>query len=412
MRKMTKGSDFMRSVLIIGGGVSGVVTALSLKDSPFNVTLMEGNDRLLKKLLITGNGRCNFYNEDQNLKHYHSADQEHLDAFLTRENPVEALHFIESLGIVPTIKNGYYYPFTNKATTVYEALLRKLSKTKVNVLLNHKVKTIEIKEDGAMVEGKFYNDVVFTTGSKAYPLTGSDGSGYHLVPFLKETMIPVLPSLTYLECQTSYNKLWKGIRAQVKVKLYVNDEWIKEEAGELQFTESGLSGICIFNLSGVVSLAISQKKSVVVHLDFTSFTPDILNFLQKWSEEKTIKETLEGFLQEPLCKMILKQSKIKEEDTLNDLSTERIKKLMTNLTAYPISITGTGDFSKAQVCQGGISLKSLDMKRLCSLKYPHLYFAGEILDMDGDCGGYNLTLAILSGLVVGRSIKNDSAKTS
>ena len=110
--------------------------------------------------------------------------------------------------------------------------------------------------------------------------------------------------------------------------------------------------------------------------------------------------------------MILKQSKIKEEDTLNDLSTERIKKLMTNLTAYPISITGTGDFSKAQVCQGGISLKSLDMKRLCSLKYPHLYFAGEILDMDGDCGGYNLTLAILSGLVVGRSIKNDSAKTS
>lgn len=402
----------MRNVLIIGGGVSGVTTAIALASEKIKVTLMEGNDCLLKKLLITGNGRCNFYNEDQNLKHYHSTNQEQLETFLKRENPIKALYFIESLGIVPIIKNGYYYPFTNKAITIYEALLRKLSKINANILLNHKIKTVEIKEDGFMVDGKFYNDVVLATGSKAYPLTGSDGSGYHLVSSLKETIIPVLPSLTYLECQTSYNKLWKGIRAQVKAKLYVNDEWIKEEVGELQFTESGLSGICIFNLSGAASLAIFQKKSVAVHLDFTPFTTDILNFLQKWSEEKTIKETLEGFLQEPLCKMILKQSKIKEEDTLNDLSEERIKKLMANLTAYPISITGTGDFSKAQVCQGGISLKSVDMKRLCSLKYPHLYFAGEILDMDGDCGGYNLTLAILSGLVVGRSIKNDSAKTS
>lgn len=412
MRKMTKGSDFMRNVLVIGGGVSGVTTAIALASEKIKVTLMEGNDCLLKKLLITGNGRCNFYNEDQSLNHYHSTHRELLHQFLTEENPLQALNFIESLGIVPFVKNSYYYPFTNKASTVYEAFLEKLSKTNVKVLLNHKVRSIEIKESGFLIDNEFYTDVVLATGSKAYPLTGSDGSGYHLLPSLKETIIPVLPSLTYLECQTSYNKLWKGIRAQVKAKLYVNDEWIKEEVGELQFTESGLSGICIFNLSGAASLAIFQKKSVAVHLDFTPFTTDILKFLQKWSEEKTIKETLEGFLQEPLCKMILKQSKIKEDDTLNDISEERIKKLMANLTAYPISITGTGDFSKAQVCQGGISLKSVDMKRLCSLKYPHLYFAGEILDMDGDCGGYNLTLAILSGLVVGRSIKNDSSKTS
>ena len=225
-------------------------------------------------------------------------------------------------------------------------------------------------------------------------------------------MIPVLPALTYLECQTPYNKLWKGIRSQVTAKLYVDDECIKEETGELQFTENGLSGICIFNLSGAAALAISQNKSVQVHLDFTPFTDDILSFLQKWSEEKNIKETLEGFLQDSLIKMIMKQSKIKEEDNFNDLSPERINKLIFNLRDYPLSITGTGGFDKAQVCQGGISLKSVNIKKLCSLDYPHLYFTGEILDVFGDCGGYNLTFALLSGLVVGRSIQNDSSKTS
>lgn len=402
----------MKNVLIIGGGVSGVTTAIALASEKIPVTLMEGNDKLLKKLLITGNGRCNFYNEDQSFRHYHSTHQELLQQFLKDENPIHALNFIESLGIVPLVKNGYYYPFTNKASTVYEAFLKKLSKTNVKVLLNHKVRNIEIKENGFLMDNEFYTDVVLATGSKAYPLTGSDGSGYSLFPFIKDKMIPVLPALTYLECQTPYNKLWKGIRAQVTAKLYVDDEWIKEETGELQFTENGLSGICIFNLSGSAALAILKKQSVQVHLDFTPFTSDILSFLQKWSEEKNIKETLEGFLQEPLIKMIMKQSKIKEEDNFNDLSPERINKLISNLTDYPLSITGTGGFDKAQVCQGGISLKSVDIQKLCSLDYPHLYFTGEILDVFGDCGGYNLTFAILSGLVVGRSIQNDSSKTS
>lgn len=402
----------MKNVLIIGGGVSGVTAALSLADEKIKVTLMEGNEKLLKKLLITGNGRCNFYNENQNLYHYHSTHQELLEQFLAAENPINALNFIENLGIVPIVKNGYYYPFTNKASTVYDALINKLSKTNVNVLLNHKVKDIELRNNGFFINNEFYTDVVLATGSKAYPLTGSDGSGYSLLPFLKDMMIPILPALTYLECQTSYNKLWKGIRSQVTVKLYIDNEMAKKETGELQFTEKGLSGICVFNLSGSAALAISQNKNVQVHLDFTPFTDDILSFLQKWSEEKNIKETLAGFLQEPLIKMIMKQSKIKEEDTFADLSSERINKLLSNLTDYPLSITGTGDFSSSQVCQGGISLKSVDIKKLCSLDYPHLYFTGEILDVFGDCGGYNLTFAILSGLVVGRSIKNDSSKTS
>lgn len=402
----------MKNVLIIGGGVSGVTTAIALASEKINVTLMEGNDKLLKKLLITGNGRCNFYNEDQSFNHYHSTHQELLQQFLKDENPLHALNFIENLGIVPLVKNGYYYPFTNKASTVYEAFLERLSKTNVKVLLNHKVRNIEIKDNGFLMDNEFYTDVVLATGSKAYPLTGSDGSGYSLLPFIKDRVIPVLPALTYLECQTPYNKLWKGIRAQVTAKLYVDDEWIKEETGELQFTENGLSGICIFNLSGSATLAILKKQNVQVHLDFAPFTSDILSFLQKWSEEKNIKETLAGFLQEPLIKMIMKQSKIKEEDTFNDLSPERINKLIVNLTDYPLSITGTGGFDKAQVCQGGISLKSVDIKKLCSLDYPHLYFTGEILDVFGDCGGYNLTFAILCGLVVGRSIQNDSSKTS
>lgn len=402
----------MKNVLIIGGGVSGVTTAIVLASEKVKVTLMEGKDKLLKKLLITGNGRCNFYNEDQSFRHYHSTHQELLQQFLKDENPIHALNFIENLGIVPLVKNGYYYPFTNKASTVYEAFLERLSKTNVKVLLNHKVKDIELRNNGFFINNEFYTDVVLAAGSKAYPLTGSDGSGYSLLPFLKDMMIPVLPALTYLECQTSYNKLWKGIRSQVTVKLYIDNEMAKKETGELQFTEKGLSGICVFNLSGSAALAISQNKNVQVHLDFTPFTDDILSFLQKWSEEKNIKETLAGFLQEPLIKMIMKQSKIKEEDTFADLSSERINKLLSNLTDYPLSITGTGDFSSSQVCQGGISLKSVDIKKLCSLDYPHLYFTGEILDVFGDCGGYNLTFAILSGLVVGRSIKNDSSKTS
>ena len=145
----------MKNVLIIGGGVSGVTTAIVLASEKVKVTLMEGNDKLLKKLLITGNGRCNFYNEDQSFKHYHSTHQELLQQFLTEENPLHALNFIENLGIVPLVKNGYYYPFTNKASTVYEAFLERLSKTNVKVLLNHKVKDIELRNNGFLLTMNF-----------------------------------------------------------------------------------------------------------------------------------------------------------------------------------------------------------------------------------------------------------------
>ncbi len=401
----------MNQVVIIGGGASGLVTAIIAARNGKDVTIIEKNNKCGKKLLITGNGKCNFWNIDQNITHYHSTNKNLISNFITEERKNNVLNFFNSLGIIYQIKNGYYYPFTNQALTIYNALLLECQKLNVKIINDITAEKIIKKEcfiinpDKENIKAK---NIVIASGGKAAPKTGSTGDGYLLAKNLNHTIIEPLPSLVQLKGNEPFFKNWSGLRCDSKVTLLIDNKQTKTETGQIQLTDYGLSGICIFNLSGLAAKALKQNKKVDIQINFMPFTENPKHYLKKLnntSYKKTISELLEGFLNYKLTDIILKKANLKRHLHLNTLTDKEINNLIKNLTAFEINIINTHTFDHAQVCQGGIPLTEINPNTLESLKTKNLYFTGEIIDIDGDCGGYNLGWAWMSAITVGKNVK-------
>ena len=401
----------MKEVVIIGGGASGLTAAITAARNGKDVTIIERNNKCGKKILITGNGRCNFWNQDQNISHYHTSTPELLKNFITEERQNSVLKFFNSLGIVSKIKNGYYYPFSNQASNIHSALLLECKKLNINIINDITVTKI-IKKDCFIINPNKENikakNIIISTGSKAAPKTGSDGLGYTLAKQFNHNIVTPLPSLVQLKGNEPYFKNWSGIRCNVLASLLINNKLTKSEAGEIQLTNYGLSGICIFNLSGLASIALNNKQNVTVSLNFIPFTNNPKNFLKTLNENsyhKTISELLEGFLHYKLIDIILKKANIKRNIPLNTLSEIELNNLIQALTNFKIKILDTHTLDHAQICSGGVPLNEINNSTLESLKMKNLYFTGEIIDIDGDCGGYNLGWAWMSGIIAGKSVK-------
>ena len=400
----------MENILIIGAGPAGLTAAIVAARNGKKVTIIERNSKCGKKLLLTGNGKCNFWNKEQNITHYHSSSPL-IKNFITEKVQNSVLSFFDSLGIIYKEKNNYYYPFTNQALTIYNALLLECQKLGIKIINDITVEKI-IKEDCFIINPEKENikakTIIIAAGSKAMSKTGSDGLGYTLAKSLGHTIIKPLPSLVQLKGEESYFKNWSGIRSHVLASLYIDNKLIKKEEGEVQLTNYGLSGICIFNLSSLAAKALDKNKKVEISLNFMSFTQnykDFLKDLNKKSSNKTINELLEGFLNYKLIDIILKKANIKRNLKLNTLSEIELNKLIETLTNFKIKITSTNTLEHAQVCSGGIPLEEINNETLESLKVKNLYFVGEIIDIDGDCGGYNLGWAWMSGIVAGKNVK-------
>ena len=277
-------------IIIIGGGPSGVTTAIKAKNDQNEVIILERNDKLLKKLLLTGNGKCNYYNEKFTLDDYNSFDETKKEQLINEKNIWDVRLFFDELGIIPKVKNGYYYPVTNQATTIRDALIYELKQKGVNVFTNQYVSKIEKKEDKFLIhtdERDFYCDkVVLATGSYAYPKTGSDGAGYVFLKEFKHDIVPPIPALVQLESNFLYCKEWDGIRADVNIELYENGEYITSEPGEIQLTDYGVSGICIFNLSHIISRGLYERKKEEIHINFVPF---IETLIAPWMERYSKK---------------------------------------------------------------------------------------------------------------------------
>ena len=251
-------------------------------------------------------------------------------------------------------------------------------------------------------------NIIIATGSKAAPKTGSDGLGYELAKSLGHNIITPLPSLVQLKADEPYFKNWSGIRTDVKVNLLINHTYIKSETGEIQLTNYGVSGICIFNISGEAAKALNQNKNVIISINFIPFASNPKTFLQtlnKNSYHKTISELLEGILHYKLIDIILKKAHLKRDLLLTTLTDKELNNLIKTLTDFQIKILDTHTLDHAQVCSGGIPLTEINSKTLESLKVKNLYFTGEIIDIDGDCGGYNLGWAWMSGIIAGKNVK-------
>lgn len=403
-------------IIIIGGGPSGVTTAIKAKNDHNEVIILERNDKLLKKLLLTGNGKCNYYNENFSLDDYNSFDTTKIEQIISEKNIWDVRLFFDELGIIPKVKNGYYYPITSQASTVRDALIYELNNKGVSIFCNQYVSKIEKKDDKFLIhttERDFYCDkVVLATGSYAYPKTGSDGAGYVFLKEFKHSIVPPLPALVQLESNFPYCKEWDGIRADVNIELYENGEYKTSEPGEIQLTDYGVSGICIFNLSHIISRGLYERRKEEIHINFVPFIESLIApWMDRYSKRlssKNIKELLEGFLNRKLVPIILRCSDIDGNKYYNDLTSDEKMRLYSNLTEFRIEIVGTKGYDNCQICDGGVRLSEIDLDTMESRLVEGLYITGELLDLNGKCGGYNLTTCWITGLVAGKSLGDES----
>lgn len=409
----------MKDIIVIGGGASGLVAAIFAAKTGRKVTILEKNKNCGKKILITGNGKCNYWNNDQALSHYHTNNKELLDKIITKSNQKEILNFFDSLGIIPKIKDGYYYPYSNQATSIQTALIKEAELQNVEIITETEVLTITKENNVFKLEtnNEIYkcNKIILSTGSKACPKTGSDGKGYKLATSLGHSVIEPLPALVQLKANESFLKDWHGIRSDVSVSLIENNKKISTQIGEIQLTDYGISGICIFCLSGQVSRGIFNNKKEQISINFlypfNIYTKeDFITWMNNRNKKvlnRSISDLLDGILNYKLINLILKLSKIDRNLSWNNLTNNQKVLLSNNLTNFILNITGTNSFDSSQTCTGGIPLPEINLNTMESLKTRGIYITGELLDIDGDCGGYNLSIAWITGYLAGKGVNND-----
>lgn len=399
-------------VLVIGGGASGLVSAISAAKNGCKVTILEKNNKCGKKLLVTGNGHCNYWNELQEIDKYHTNNPEYFTPIYNLAKD-KVLNFFKELGIIPKIKNGYYYPTSNQSASILNALLNLAKYYKVNIIYEEEV--ISIKRDHKFLVKTLNNSyeadkVIIATGSMA-SIKDKFITGYELGTSLGHTIVPLLPALVQVKSNEHLCKELKGVRCDVKVSLYEDNEFIKEEIGELQFTDYGLSGICTLNLSRYVGIGLQENKREIIKINFLPWLEeDVLSFLAKQSNKLpyyNLSNILDGMLNYKIGNEILKKCDIKANAKLDDLDKKTLNNLRECLTSYPIEINGTKTLLDAQVCRGGIPLSEINPNTMESKLVKGVYFTGEVLDVDGDCGGYNLGFAWMSGLIAGESVSKE-----
>ncbi len=409
----------MKEIIVIGGGASGLVSSIYAAKSGCKVTLLEKNSILGKKILITGNGKCNYWNDDQNVKHYNSQNKERIEKIISNKNKQEILNFFNNLGIIPKIRDGYYYPYSGQATSIQTALIKECELNNVNIITNCEV--LDIKKEKNMFQiltsiGTFTaSKIILSTGSAACPKTGSTGDGYQFAKSLGHSIIKPLPALVQLIADEKYLKDWQGVRTDVSISLKEKNKVLKTEIGEIQLTDYGISGICVFNISSLASRKLFEKKPINVEINFLhpfniKTQKEFISLMNKRNntiKKRTIADLLDGMLNYKIINLILKLSMIKREDTWDNINIKKKEILSEYLTKFTLKITGTNSFDKSQTCTGGIPLSEINTENMQSQKVKGLYITGELLDIDGDCGGYNLTNAWITGMLAGLGVNND-----
>lgn len=399
-------------VVIIGGGASGLMAAITAARCGARATIVEHMDRVGKKILSTGNGRCNLTNLHMGPECYRSGDagfpMKVIDGFTVKDT----LAFFKSLGIEPKDRNGYIYPNSDQASAVLDVLRLEADHLGVRVLVSCQVAKIDAMRDTYRIhtsQGTLEADsLVLAAGSKAAPATGSDGSGYELAGKLGHRVIKPLPALVQLRCQGNMYKQMAGIRTEARVRLFADKALLAEDSGELQITDYGLSGIPVFQVSRFGSRALDEGKKVVVKVDFLPSWKhgEAYGLLKKRAahmDYKTAEEMFVGLLNKKLALVLLRLAGVDPLKRAGELSQKQLRNLTAQLKEYEAIVMSVNPFANAQVCCGGVDVHEVNASTMESRIKKKLYLAGELLDVDGICGGYNLQFAWSSGAVAGRS---------
>ena len=399
-----------KQVVVVGGGASGLMAGIHAAKAGADVTIVEHMDRVGKKILSTGNGKCNLTNYVQNASCYRSDNKDFPWQVFKQFDAEKTICFFEELGLFPKVRQGYVYPHSEQAAAVLELLRMEAARLGISVVCQCEVTGIRKRGKKLSVLTSLKNfeadAVILAAGSKAAPVTGSDGSGYSLARSLGHHIIKPLPALVQLRCSGKEYKHLAGIRTEAKLTLLVNDRVEAEEQGELQLTDYGISGIPTFQISRFASKALDQKKQVIVEIDFLpklSFqeTKELLEHRRLTMGNKTGEEFLIGLFHKKLAEVLLKQAGISARESIKTAKPQEMERLTRLVKCWEAKVTETNPFPNAQVCCGGVDTREIDPATMESRLVKGVFLAGELLDVDGICGGYNLQWAWSSGAIAG-----------
>lgn len=402
-----------RHVIIVGGGASGLVAAIAAARHGAKVTIVEKKDILGKKILATGNGRCNLTNEYMEVSCFRGDDTEIVAEILKEFGYQKVISFFEHLGVMMKSRQGYIYPLTEQASTILDVLCMEITRHHdITVLLNQTVTKVRKEKKGFVVKtksDKLQGDaVILATGGKASPVLGSDGSGYVLAKQLGHHLSPVVPALVQLKGKGNFFKQLAGIRTNAKVSVFVDGECNGSDVGELQLTNYGISGIPVFQISRFAAKGLHEGRDVRTEIDFLPNVSEeeLETFLAQRVQRLGYKKAGDffiGLFHQKLIRLFLKIARISEDIQSNAITPEQWQLLRKVIKHFFVEITDTNGFEQAQVCAGGVFTTEINAKTLESIYTDDLYLTGELLDIDGICGGYNLHWAWATGYIAGMS---------
>lgn len=403
----------MFDVCIIGSGPAGMAAAIKAAQKGAKIKLLDKNKKAGKKLYATGNGKCNITNQNIDYtSHYHS-EYESYETFLNDimgEAPCDCVKaFMDSIGVLTYTNNeGYVYPLSNQASSVVWALLDAINKYNIDCDFKAEVLSVNRNNDEFIIktqnEAITASQIVFACGGKSYFALGGTDSGYKLAKSFGHTIVPVRPSLCGMHTQNNLSDI-AGVRARANANLVIDDTIVATESGEIQFTENGLSGIAIFNLSSIAGKAIQKQQKVSIQLNLNSNIDQTqIDSLYIKNQNRTILGALNGVYNDKLCSYILSQMGINGKDTMKELSKNHFLQIIDTFSCLKFDIEDLYDYDQAQVCAGGVAINEINSKTCESKLINNVYFVGEMLDIDGICGGYNITFALLSGICAGEHI--------
>lgn len=410
--------DMGRKVAVVGGGAAGMMAAVQAAYAGARVTVYERNDRVGKKILSTGNGKCNFSNEDMRAACYYGSGAGYVDGFYKQFGVAETKTFFRELGMRIKDRNGYLYPASEQAATVLDVLRYEMKRLGIEICAGCRVIGIDgpgnpgycltLETETTAYKKRTYDAVILACGGRAAPKTGSDGTGLAMAKRLGHRIVPTVPALTALRCGETFWKQVAGVRCEARLMLYIDGNGVSSVQGELQLTDYGISGIPVFQFSRIAAYALQEGRTVTVKIDLmpdpgAADTQEAF-WAQRWERQKgqSMEQFVTGTVNKKVGLLLLKLAGIRETETVCEIEGARRRKLEQLFHAFEVTVKGTNSFEQAQVCAGGVDFAEVT-DRLESVRRPGLFFAGEMLDIDGICGGYNLQWAWSSGAVAGRA---------
>lgn len=412
-----------KRVLVIGGGASGIVAAIIAARHGASVSILEHQDKIGKKLLLTGNGKCNLTNLNLGSSNYVTTNHEDMDFInhaLNACSPQQVISFFHSIGLRTTVlRDSYVYPETEASASVVSVLLRELQKLHIEILTNQHVSSLSKKDKRiCIISNKqtfFADSVIVACGGKSYPKTGSDGSGFDFLRRMNLQYVEPYPALTSLICNHNGCKILSGMRNQASVSIFDSKHsMIASDQGQIQFTDYGISGIPVFQVSSKIYPYLlkhnhARLTDLTARIDLFPYEEEEKLFLQLERQLNeyhsfSFEEALSGFLHKKWIQFFSSQYSLSNK-TGKEIKKSTIKQLAHDMKNLDFPIKELKGFDFCQVTGGGLELSELNHNFELK-KYPSVFITGELLNITGDCGGYNLHWAFLSGMIAGKEAAN------